>query len=169
MKSLREKFVFFGVLLIVWGSGVRADAPVTLTQRKINSIAAKVEQALSDILETPQLRRPNESIHAYCQRLTARRPNEVTDQYKKRLIQYADSIGRAMPVVLTDGKLPALAETAVTNQARWKRLTKTFGTLPLRMKKLRTAIAGSQPVASELEQTLALLFSARDELRDARP
>ena len=146
-----------------------ADAPVTLTQRKINGIAAKIEQALSAILETPKLRRSNESIRSYCQRLTARSTNEVTEQYRKRLTQYADSIERAVPSGMTGGKLPALAETSAVNQARWKRLAKAFSYLPVRVKKVRTALASGQNVAPELEQTLALLLSARDELRDARP
>ncbi len=169
MKFLIEKIVLFVVLCLALEGFARANTPVTLTQRKINGMAAKIEQALIDILETPNLRRPNEPIRTYCQRLTAHRPNEVTDQYKKRLTEYADSIERAVPSGMTDGKLPALSETSAANQARWQRLTKTFGYLPVRLKKLRAAIAGRQPTASEIEQTLSLLFSARDELRDARP
>jgi hypothetical protein len=170
VPSMRSSLAVCGVIL---GSGlalsVRADSPTRWTQRRINQTAARIEQALIDVLETPRLRRPGESVREYCLRLTAKQPEEVAAAHSKRLQSYADSLARGVPAETSNGKLPALDETSVANTARWQRLMRTFAYLPKRLTKLRATIRANQPTASEFEQTLALLLAARNDLRDARP
>jgi hypothetical protein len=166
---LRSWCIVFGLLCWLLGVKGRADAPILLTQRKINAMAAKIENALSAILEVPKLRRPNEPLPDYCRRLTDRIHGEVTADHKKRLIGYTESLAQALPREIAGSSRLGLADQSAANQARWGRLTRTFGYLPGRLKKLRAVIAEGKPAAGELEQTLALLTSARNELRDARP
>lgn len=166
---MRSYWLIFGLFCWLAGGTARADAPVILTQRKINAVAAKIENALSAVLEVPKLRRPNESVRDYCQRLTERFHGEVAASHKKRLTGYAESLAQAVPGEIAGSSHFSLLEQSAANQARWQRLTRTFSYLPVRLKKLRAVIDKGKPAAGELKQTLALLTSARNELRDARP
>jgi hypothetical protein len=155
-----------------------AKTPLPLTQPRINEFAAALDRVVRALVDDTGLRRPQEPLPTYLNRIAIPLPKETPSQYVSRTEGYLRSLEQASQATAPLRRLPPIQDTNPANRARWRRLTHTLSLLPRRIAKLRAAWKresrhSPKPVpktlGQEFAQTLNIVLSARDGLRDARP
>jgi hypothetical protein len=157
----------------------KGKTPSPLTQQRINEFAAALDRAVRTLVDDAGLRHPQEPLPAYFKRIVVLLPTETPTQYGVRLEGYLRNLEQSAQATGSLRKTPPLQDTTPANQARWQRIVHTLSLLPARIKKLRAVyrrershkLPANAPrtLAQEFHQTLILVLSARDNLRDARP
>lgn len=152
------------------------------TQRRINEVAAAVEQVRRTMLDETGLRKPGESLSEYIRRIALPLSSETARLYRQRIDHYLALIDAATQALNTEwfAHRPALRDTSEANQTLWKRLIRTQGFLSARVVKTRRAWHPQSTnqkfdqkidpkFDQELDATFQLVITASDTLRDLRP
>lgn len=160
-----------------------------LTQRQINALAAALQRAHRALVEETGLRHQEEPFEAYFTRIAAPLSGETPAPYKKRIEGYLSALERASQASAAFRSVPHLQDTSPENQRCWRDVAHPLRFLPGRLVKTQAAWRreqaakktpptprhpgpdppGSSDLGSELAQTLRLINSASEALRNARP
>lgn len=183
----RRKGGFGRLLLLLIGAflplAIRVPAqerptPSAFTQRRINELAAALEQARRALNEETRLRQPGEKLPDYLRRLAAPLPAETPARYRARLERYLAALTQAATVTTMLQNVPSLHLDTPENRQTWDRAVRALKPLPLRLARVRAAWqraeshpekAATAELGSELTQTYQHVQTALDALRDARP
>ncbi len=180
--------VFIAVFLVLL-AGLplpgRSQPAATITQHRINELAAALERGRYALVEDVGLRGPNETLDAYLTRLIAPLPGEKPNRWKTRLESYVAALTRATEETATGRHIPALRDTGADNRRLWQRASQDLSHLPDRLTRLQAAWKDAQktandggkspapgrpqPLEAQFAQMLRFLNDALEALRNARP
>jgi hypothetical protein len=156
-----------------------AAGPRTVAQFRINEWAAGLLRAHRALIEDPGLRLPGEPLEVFTERIAAPLPGETEARYRERVDSYVASVQRAADVHRLCVALPVLHDTDASNVALWRKAVEASGHLHFRAAKVREtwlAFRHRRPnrtetrrLGMEIAQTLLVLKTAYEALRDARP
>lgn len=181
LLSIRCRAAFLTLLcagaLLAQGSGAARSSTAPLTQRRINAMAAALEQARHALIEEAGLRLPGEGLPTYLARIAAPLPGERAAAYKTRLDSYLAALDRAVEATAAARRMPRLRDESLENRRLWERAARIASYMPARNARLRLAwkrvANGAEPpsrrLPQELRASLNLVLSLLDALRDARP
>ena len=172
--------------IILWlamaGASLHAQPQPTMTQRRINELAAMVEQAQALLMEAPKLRKPNEPLAIYLKRLLHPLPSETAEGYKVRVQGYLQMFEQLAEATSVARKLPNLAHQTQENRLVWRKLNDAMNAIPAQSQKLRAlwkaTLQAPKPNAkastlarlnAETLMMVAILAKARQQLRVALP
>lgn len=156
------------------------SGPVSLTQRRINEIAAALERAHYALIEGTGERHSGELLPEYFARLMAKLPQETPAQHKARIERYLDALTRVTAASAPLRRLPALSDNSAGNRQVWQRAVQALAELPALTAKLRaewphelpklsTPAVKPDSFDSELARAVWLVTTALSNLRDAQP
>lgn len=176
----RRSFAAFALLFLC--GACPAQAPISVTQRQINEQAAALERARRAVAEDSGMRRPGEPLNGYLARLSVPSAHEAPAAYRKRIEGYLALFHRAAEATASARSVPTkLKDSSAGNRRTWETTSRALGFLPKRTetlslawRPLQSASAGAGPedrkrFASELSETMHLVITGLDGLRDARP
>lgn len=158
-------------------SSAAHSSTVPLTQRRINAMAAALEQTRRALIEGTGLRLPGEGLPAYLARIAAPLPGERAAAYKTRLESYLAAFDQAAQATAAARRMPRLRDERPENLRIWERAVRISCYMPARNSRLRLAwkrvATGAEPpsrrLPQELRASLNLVLALLDDLRDARP
>jgi hypothetical protein len=178
-RLLRQGLLLAAVCLLWRRSGVMGQAATpSLTQRKINEMAATLERARLALIEDTGLRQAQEPLPIYLNRLVLPQSGEARVAYNARIEGYLKALGRTIAATAPARHAIDPRHADAANRQCWQRATQALNLLPLRMDKLQRAwreakerdrTTGTVELGPELTQTLGLVIAAYSALRDARP
>lgn len=157
---------------------------VSITQHRINEVAASLERAHHILIEDVGKRLSGEPLPSYLTRLTAPLPAETPAQRKARVDSYITALAQAATQSASLRRMPALNDTSAGNRVLWQRAVQALNELPGCVSKLRVAWRhdqekppvkpGAQEKPSEafiplLSRAVWLVTTALGNLRDAQP
>lgn len=166
-----------GGISLPGASSAAHSATAPLTQRRINAMAAALEQTRRALIEGTGLRLPGEGLPSYLTRIAAPLPGERTATYKTRLESYLTAFDQAAQATAAARRRPRLRDASLENQQIWERAVRVSCYMPARNRRLRLAwkrvATGAEPpsrrLPQELRASLNLALALLDDLRDARP
>jgi hypothetical protein len=148
-----------------------ARAPLPISQREINECAASLEAVRIVIIDSTGLRGKNEELKPYLNRVSAALPGEAPATYRERVRQYVQVIDDAARATKRIRVVLAISDQSLANATLWKRAARDAGYLAIRAK--RTDLAGAtgdaKRLGHEFSETILVVLSLLDSLRDARP
>lgn len=163
-------------------------APLPITQRDINIMAASVEDARSALIDNAGLRQTGEDLNVYLRRIALPLQGETPTNYKTRIRRYLDLLSRSVEAARSRNHLPILRDAGPANRALWERTIRALQQFPGRVAHTQAAwqqVEHASKVSTnrvstnknvnaahfdaELAQTVSLLIAIDDGLRDARP
>ena len=162
--------------LLPWRPAVAATP--LLSQRGINEMAAALESVRLTLIEDTGLRRPQEPLPVYLDRLALPQSGEAAGVYDSRMEGYLKSLRRAVVATAPARHSLFLRHTDAANQQCWQRAAQALSLLPARVDKLERAwrqarrgdrAAADPRLGGQLAQTLGLVLAGYSALRDARP
>jgi len=156
------------------------NSPASLTQRRINEIAAALERAHYQLIEGTGARHSGETLPDYFAHLMAKLPQETPAQHKARIEGYLAALSRVTSASAPLRRMPVLNDNSARNRQVWQRAVQALAELPGYTSRLRTewpheAQKLSSPAAkpdsfdSELAHAVWLVTTALSALRDAQP
>jgi len=156
-----------------------ADPPRPIAQHRINEMAASLLRAHLALIEDPGLRFSGEHLDAYMERIAAPLPGEPEARYRVREESYVAAINQAADAENLCASFPALHDASAANVKLWQQAVKSSVHLGVRAAHVRAAwIACRQPgmgheaskrLGIEMAQTVLVIKSAYEALRDAHP
>ena len=170
---MRRAVIVLGAVLLGWGLAVPANA---LTQRRINTLAACLLQTHLALVEEPGIRRPEEPLPAYFERLLARQPGEKPAVRRARITGYLASLGQAVDQTSSLRRMPSLHATSAANRALWQQIGLNLNDVSAYLVKARAEWAREEARASvpaetakAVAQAVWHIQNAYAALRDALP
>lgn len=181
LTNMRWKiFIIYCVLMVSLlfnlQSSLSSETKASISQKQINEMAALFLQVRRDILENGRIRKPGETVPAYCQKIAKPLQAETNEFYLLRLSFYDKSLNRLIDKKLDFSNRPKLIDTSPENVVIWDHMCRQLKYLPARLRKVHQAIEfakkkNSDLIANELSKQLLVTIQFNigiyDLLRDA--
>jgi hypothetical protein len=162
---------------------------IPMSQRRINELAAALQQARLNLIENTGLRQPQEPLPGYFLRM-AYPSTTVNDEVRqKRIAEFIATTKRVARDTASIRNLPMLSHNDTANVQLWLKAVRAVDRLPVCITRLKAAwqavrqdelrnsqssdpaVAGApyRRLGAELTQTTELILVAYNALRDAKP
>ncbi|HZO88638.1 MAG TPA: hypothetical protein VFB38_09900 [Chthonomonadaceae bacterium] len=151
--------------------------PVPITQRRINEMAAALEEARRTLIAETGLRLPGEALSHYLARIAAPLPGETPARHRARITGYLAALQRATALTASGRQAPHLLDDRPANRLAWEQAASALRHLPGHVARLEAAWQRcresrnppSREFVAELGESVHLLLTAYEKLRDAQP